>query len=239
MRRIAILTGFLTRDLFRSLAGVVPVAAALAFGTIAFEYGMDQAQFTVVGGVGTAVICWLTTLLLASRANRAWCCPYIVRLRHRAELLVALLATSLGITAVLSILITVANLLAGRLSLEFPSALWLVPSWLAVWLLAGAVSLPLANLTSYRGSNVPGYVLLVVVLVAHERRAALEGLGLPQVTHAVGAIVWPVSTLLSSISAGTLNLRTMLALGATLAMASLLFGLAAVLFSRKDLLWTV
>ena len=71
MTRIATLTSYLIRTLSRSLAGIVPVALALAFGIIAFEYGMDQAQFVTVAGIGTSAICLVTALLLASRANRA------------------------------------------------------------------------------------------------------------------------------------------------------------------------
>ena len=52
MTRIATLTSYLIRTLSRSLAGIVPIALALAFGIIAFEYGMDQAQFMTVAGIG-------------------------------------------------------------------------------------------------------------------------------------------------------------------------------------------
>ena len=71
MTRTVTLPRFLLRDLFRSLTAIVPLALALAFGIIAFEYGMDQAQLITVGGVGIGAICVLTTALLAGRANRA------------------------------------------------------------------------------------------------------------------------------------------------------------------------
>ena len=61
MRRTWVLARFFVSDLFRSLAGIVPLAAALAFGVIAFEYGMDQPQFITVAGLGTCAICCLTT----------------------------------------------------------------------------------------------------------------------------------------------------------------------------------
>ena len=52
MNRVWTLSLFLIRDLFRSLAGIVPLAVGLGFGIIAFEYGMDQAQFITVAGIG-------------------------------------------------------------------------------------------------------------------------------------------------------------------------------------------
>jgi len=39
MKRVGILSLFLIRDLFRSLAGLVPVATGFTFYGIAFEYG--------------------------------------------------------------------------------------------------------------------------------------------------------------------------------------------------------
>ena len=75
MSRTWVLTRFLVRELFASLAGIAPLGAAVAFGLIAFEYGMDQAQFITVGGVGIGAICFLTSLLLAGRADRA-CSPF-------------------------------------------------------------------------------------------------------------------------------------------------------------------
>ena len=66
MKRIVTLTSFLIRDLFRSLAGIVPLACTLAFGLIAFEYGIDQPQFITVAGIGMGTICLATTLVLAA-----------------------------------------------------------------------------------------------------------------------------------------------------------------------------
>jgi ABC-type thiamin/hydroxymethylpyrimidine transport system permease subunit len=116
MKRIWTIMLCLIRDLFLSLAGIVPLAAALAFGQIAFEYGMDQAQFITVAGLGTGGICLLTTLLLAGRANRAWAYLLLARLRSRGELLAGLVLGGLLVTAVLSLLITAGNLALGRLT---------------------------------------------------------------------------------------------------------------------------
>jgi hypothetical protein len=237
MSRTWTLALFLTRDLFLSLTGIVPLAAALAFGLIAFEYGMDQPQFFTVAGLGIGMICLLTTLLLASRANRASSYLLVARLHHRAEILAALLLSSLGITTVLALLIAAANLLAGRLTLEFPSLLWLLPTWLALWLMLSALALILSALSSRDGSNLVAYLLVVGLLLVNDQRVMLEGRRLGWLSRAAAAVLWPVSTLLSRATADLHDRSYFLALALTLLYALLLFGLAAQLFVDKDLLW--
>jgi hypothetical protein len=238
MNRVWILSLFLTRDLFRSLAGIVPLAVGLGFGLIAFEYGMDQAQFITVAGLGMGAICLLTTLLLASRANRASSYLLVARLHRRSELLAALVLSSLGITAVLASLITAGNLLSGRLSLEFPSALWVLPTWLPLWVLAASLALPLSALAGRGGSHLAGYMLLAALLIANDRKAVLATRGLDWLVRVVTAVLWPTSTLLAQASAGHHGRLYVLAWVFNLAYAALLFGLATSLFADKDLLWS-
>lgn len=238
MSRVWTLTGFLTRDLFRSMAGIVPLALALAFGLIAFEYGMDQAQFITVGGLGIGAICFMSTLILASRANRASSYLLLARLHRRAELLAALILSGLGITTILAILIAVANLLTGRLTLESSSAAWIIPSWLPLWLLAAALALPLSALVERGSSHLAGYVVLAALLVANDQEAWLAARGLDWLNRLVDTVLWPVKTLLSQASAGNHNQSYLLAGALTLAYTGLLFGLARTLFEDKDLLWS-
>jgi hypothetical protein len=252
---MATLALFLTRDLFRSLSGVVPLAAAVAFGLIAFEYGMDQAQLVTVGGVGIGTICFLTCLLLASRANRAAFYPLLARLGHRGELLVAVVLSGLGITAVLSAGIVGANLLAGRLTLSYPSALWILPTWLTVWLLAAALGLLLSTLVSRGGSHLVGYALLVGLLVINDRGDVLRtrlasflGIhsgryttlverGMDGLFRAARGALWPISNLLGQASAESHGQLYVVALTLTLACATCAFAVAVLLFDSKDLLW--
>lgn len=237
MRRIWTLTWFLVREVSRSPAGILPLAAALAFGLIAFEYGMDQPQFISVAGVGTGAICLLTALLLASRANRGWSYPLIARLNHRGELLAAIALASLVTTAVLSLLISVGNLLAGRLTLSFPSALWILVTWPALWLLAAALALPLSSLTSRAGSHLVGWVLLAALLVGHDQAPRLRQRGLELVTQAISVLLWPVTMVLSRASAGVHDRSYFLAWGLTVTYAAVLFAAASEAFADKDLLW--
>jgi hypothetical protein len=238
MTRIWTLTIFFIRDLFGSLAGIVPLAAALAFGIIAFEYGMDQAQFFTVGGIGIGAICLLTTLLLASRANRASSYLLVARLQRRTELLAALALGGLLVTIVLALAISGLNLLAGRLTLNFPSALYLIPTFLAAWFLAAALALPLSGLTSRGGSHVAGYLLLAALLVLNDQRAWLHKNGLDLVGRVVSTILWPVTTLFSRASAGIDDRTYLIALVATLLYGCLAFALGDQLLEDKDLLWT-
>jgi hypothetical protein len=238
MSRVAILASFLIRDLFRSFVGIVPLGVALAFGTIAFEYGMDQAQFITVAGIGIGSICLLSTLLLGSRANRASSYLLVAKLHRRTELLAALIVGGLAITTALAILITAGNLLAGRLALDLPSALWILPSWLALWLVAATLALPLSALTSRAGSHVLGYALLAALLVVNDQKIRLQVRGFDWLVRAVTTILWPVSTLLAQASAGLHDRSFFLALAATLGYAVLLLSLADQLLGDKDLLWT-
>jgi hypothetical protein len=237
MKRVWILAGFLIRDLFLSLAGIVPLAVALAFGLIAFEYGMDQAQFMSVAGVGTGAICLLTTLLLASRANQASFYLLVARLRRRAELLAALMLSSLAITAVLSILITAGNLAAGRLTLEWPSALWVLPTWLVLWLLAAALALPLSSLVSQGGSHLVAWVLLAAALTGYDQQSKLLAWNLDWLIRILSALFWPVSNLLGQASAGSHGRIYFLAWLLVPIYGLLLFVLADQILGGKDLLW--
>ena len=238
MTRIATLTSYLIRTLSRSLAGIVPVALALAFGIIAFEYGMDQAQFVTVAGIGTSAICLVTALLLASRANRASSYLLIARLHRRAELLTAIVLASLTITLALALCIAVANLLTGRLTLEFPYALWIPPTWLPLWFLAATLSLPLSGLVERGGSHLLGWVLLVGILIANDRKALLLRHGMSWLSRLADTLVWPIGTLTEQASAGIHQSEYLLAWLLTCLYALLLHAVGVTLFRHKDLLWS-
>ena len=238
VKRVGTLTSYLMLDLSRSLAGVVPLALALAFGIIAFEYGMDQAQFITVAGIGIGGICLVTALLLASRANRASSYLLIARLRWRAELLVAIVLASLAITAALGLLVSIANLFAGRLTLEFPSALWVLPTWLPLWLLAATLALSVSSLVERGGSHLIGYVLVAGLLIANDRKAFLITEGIDWLARIVTAALWPINTLAERASAGIHGRDYAMAWALTCIYALLLFTMAAALFGDKDLLWS-
>lgn len=237
MIRILQLSVFLTRDLFRSLAGLVVPAASLTFYAIAFEYGMDQPQFITVAGVALGAIGLVTALLLAGRAGRAAFYPFIARLRQRAELLAAIVLASLVITCVVAVLITAVALLRYQLTLDWPSLLWIVPTWLALWSLFIALALPLSTVVSRDGAHLLGYVLVTGLLVAYDRRWLLERQGLQWASRAVTLLLWPPTTLLAQASGGLHTRAYFLALALTLLYALILFGLGMQEFERKDLIW--
>lgn len=237
MKRLYTLCLFLIRDMFRSLTGLVPVAAGFTFYAIAFEYGMDQAQFITIAGVGLGAIALLTALLLTGHANRASFYPFAARLHRRSELLAAIVAGSLVVTAVIAVLMTEAALLQHKLVLDFPSALWIIPTWLALWLFMAALALPLSSLVSQDGSNMVGYVLVTGLLIANDRRSFLEERGLEWLSRAAGVVLWPMATLLAQASAGRHDGSYLLAWVVTVVYAAVLFALSAAQFMGKDLLW--
>lgn len=202
MKRLSVLTWFLIRDLYRSLWGILPLSTAVAFGLIAFEYGMGQAQFFVVAGVANGAIGLLCGLLLAGRANRAAFYPILARLRSRNVLLTAICGASLLIATALAVLVAAANLVVGRLTLSFPSALWIVPTWLPLWLLMATLALPLSTLVGRQGSHVLGYVLLTAFLVLNEQNTWIFSQRFAPVFRAVSLILWPVNTLLTQAAGG-------------------------------------
>ncbi|HNS51932.1 MAG TPA: hypothetical protein PKO09_12215 [Anaerolineae bacterium] len=238
MSRIWVLTGYLVRALFGSLAGVAPLAAAVTFGLIAFEYGMDQAQLFTVGGLGIGVIGFLATLLLAGKADRAASYLLVGRLRSRTELLAAIGAGGWCITWALALGIVSVNLLAGRLTLSWPSLLWLVPTWSVLWLLTSALAVALSGLVSRGASNLLGYLLLVVILVANDRQTELLERGASWAVRIAERVTWPVGALLAEASAGVHGRTYLLALALVLFLAAALFLLAAYLFRDKDVLWS-
>jgi hypothetical protein len=238
MNRPFVLSVHVILDLFLSVAGIVPLAAALAFGMIAFEYGMDQAQYVTVGGVGTLAICFLTTQILASRSNRASTYLLLARMRRRAELLTSLVLAGFGITVVLAALIALGNLLTDRLTLELPSALWILPSWLPLLLMGASLGLALSGLVSRDGSHLLGYMLLAGLLVIHDQSSVLATRGFSWLPEAVSTILWPVNTLLAHASMGALDREYFLAGALTLGYAALLYFVAVALFRRKDLVWS-
>jgi hypothetical protein len=238
VNRVWTLNFFLIRDLFRSLLGVVPVAIAVAFGLLAFEYGMDQAQFFTVAGLGTGLICLVTALLLANRANRATSYLLLARLRRRTELLAASVFGGLLITMVLAMALTLANLLAGRLALELQSLPWLLITWLPLWILCACLALPLSALVGRRGSHLVGQLLVVALLVVHDKSAPPAIRSLRWLVRVADSILWPLGTLLSRASGGTHDRTFFLTLALTLIYAALLFLLADQLLADKDLVWT-
>jgi hypothetical protein len=146
--------------------------------------------------------------------------------------------SGLGITAVLAVLITAGNSLSGRLSLDFPSALWVLPTWLPLWVLAASLALPLSALVGRGGSHLAGYVILSSLLIANDRKDLLAARGLDWLARSVSAILWPPSMLLAQASAGNYDRLYALAWAFTLTYAILLSGLAISFFEDKDLLWS-
>jgi hypothetical protein len=120
----------------------------------------------------TGAICLLTALLLAARANHAWFYPLLARLPQRREHWRPS-SQQHGHHRRPGAVDHVANLAAGRLSLQLPSALWLLPTWFALWLLANPGPAPGSTHEPRRVA--PAAVGRVrLLLVANDRKSSLD-----------------------------------------------------------------
>ncbi len=105
MSRAWTLCVFMIRDLFRSLGGAVPPLLTLGLFQVTFLYGGKVDYFASVGGADIMFICLITTLLLASRANRAVSYLLLARLERRVELLGAIAAAAILISVAMGVLL--------------------------------------------------------------------------------------------------------------------------------------
>jgi hypothetical protein len=233
MSRVAALALYMLRDLYRSLAGVLPPALTLALYWLTFYYARSVDYFASVGGAALALVSLVTTLLLAERANRAAVYPFLARLQSRAELLAAILAGALCIMAAMTALFAVLAVGMGRVILSPWQALMILPRWLAVFVVVACLGLHMSKLVSRRGSYLLAYTAVGILVTVNEG-TFLASHGLGWLVQAGGWLTAPMSALLSTeVVAGP----DPLALVAALVYAGILFALAAALFRRKDLLW--
>lgn len=236
MRRILPLAGFLSRELFRSLGGVLPVALTLIFHRVFFLYGGDARYLGSVGGVSMAVVCLLTTLLVADRANRAALYPLLARLPGRWMMLAAVTLASFLLTLLLSTLFVAVIVLSGSVPLAAPEAGSLFPRWLVLDLFAIALALHLSKLVSYRGSNLVTYAVLVLALATFEREPAPFPIAPDWVTGLLDLLIRPPFGT-AIVEPGLFSApRDLPAIFLTLTYTGLLFALAVWLYARKDLL---
>ena len=239
MKRVRILSLFLVRNLFRSLLGLAPLAVTLGTYTVTFFYtGNKVDYFAAVGGFDLALACLVTTLVLASQANRAVMYPLILRLPQRAELLAAVVLSALGISVVMAALFTTLGMLQRTITVTVAELVLILPRWLALFTLASALGLHLSRLASHAASRLVIAALLIVVLVASDQQLALQRGGQGWLLGAAGVLASPIIANMMVEVHGAAPDRYLLAVLLPLAAAGILFALASWLFQKKDLLWT-
>jgi hypothetical protein len=239
VKRIAVISLFLARNLFRSLLGLAPLAATLGTYAITFHYrGNPVDYFAAVGGFDLALVCLVTTLVVAAQANRAALYPLLARLPRRWELLAAVLMASLGITAAMGLLFTGLAVLQRTADLAPIDMLLILPRWLALFALAATLGLHFSRLAGRDSSRLLFSMLLILVLVASDQQIALQRGGFGWLLGGAGVLASPFIANMMVEVHGVAPGRYLLAVMLPLAAAGLLFLLAAWLFRRKDLLWT-
>lgn len=232
MSRVAILSLFLLRDLYRSLLGVAPPAVALALYWLTFYYPVNAGYFAAVGGADLVIVCLVTTLLVASRCNRATSYPMLARLRRRWELLAAVILCSVGVTAVLGIGFSLLAVGSQRVALTWAEVGSLAPRWLAVFALSAAIGLHLSRLVSRRGSHLATVLSLALLVIVSDSRVGL-GQEWAAPRDLAKALLLPVGQVMSGDSAAL----EPVAAAWVVVYAAVLFLGATILFAGKDLLW--
>lgn len=236
MTRIFTLAWFIAKDFFRSWQSFVPVALALTFYGIAFQYGATPAYFAAVTPVAMIVIAIVTVLLLAGRCNRAASYPLIARLHVRGEMLLAVTLTTLALTAALTALVTGMALWQNKFITPLTGREWalLALVWPCLFLFAGFFGLLLTNLTSRGGSHIAAYGLVAALAAVYDYQFELTQAGQNLVLTVWQRLLQPFSVALTPFSSANLLQGALLVLGYAL----LCFILADWLFARKDLVWS-
>lgn len=232
MSRMAILSLFLLRDLYRSLLGVAPPALALALYWLTFYYPVNAGYFAAVGGADLVIVCLVTTLLVASRGNRATSYPLLARLRRRWELLAAIVLCSLGVTAVLGTGFALLAVGSHRVTLTWAEVASIAPRWLAAFALSAAIGLHMSRLVSRRGSHLATVALICLLVTIGDSR-----LGLGQEWSAPRDLARTLLVPLGQVMSGESAALDPVAVAWVVTYAAVLFWGATILFSGQDLLW--
>jgi hypothetical protein len=175
MRRIGTLTGFLARNLLLSLTGLFYVLASLVFYWLAFQQRTPEVSyFLLLIGLFGAVLTFLVTLSLASRANQPMNIPFLVRLPSRVEFLVAVLLAALLLALLLQSLVATMALLYNGPNLSWWHAVQIPPIWLSLNILAAVMALHASELATAGWSRVYVYGALAVLLFLHSNQALLS-----------------------------------------------------------------
>jgi hypothetical protein len=236
MPRVVTLSLFLTRNLFRTLLGILPPALTLLVYRLTFTYRNqgDPDYFTAVGGLGLALVGVVTAFLVADRANRAAMYPLVARLPRRAELLAATVLSIVMIMSAMATLYTGCVIIFQNMSLTPIELMLIAPRWLVVFVFAATLGVMMSKLASRAGSHLIAWGLLGGMAFLRERVILFD---VPAfLTDNVEFIVRPLTYALTT-TLEPFSIQILPALMLTLFYAGGLFALAVWLFRCKDLLW--
>jgi hypothetical protein len=167
IRRIWELTRYYTRNLAFSLAGLVFIIGAFLFWAIFFPPGQgtpDIENYILIIAAFGAVLTFMSTLTIASRANRAENLPLIARLPSRVEYITAVFTSAFIFSSLLQILVAVLALIRGP-DTSLGKLLEAPPIWIALDLLAAILALHASDLVASGWSRVVIYGTLAILLI--------------------------------------------------------------------------
>lgn len=166
-RRILVLTAYFFRRLLFSLVGVIYVILALVYWAIFFPPGQgtpDIGNYLVIIGAFGAVLSFLATLTIASRAYRAENYPIIVRLPSRIEYVTSVFSSALLFAFMLQSLVAILAMIRGP-DISLGQFLEIPPIWISVNILAAMLALHASDLVASGWSRVVIFGVLAILLI--------------------------------------------------------------------------
>jgi hypothetical protein len=237
MSRVLTLARFQLRELVRSFAIAAPATITVALYWLFFQFPGDVDYFAATGSFVLLVVAVVTTLLLAGQANRMSSTVVVVRLLRRSELLGAIVASALAVTAAMAVLFTGLALGQAKVTMSAFHLAVIAPRWLLLAALFAVVGLHLSRLVSRRGSHLLALGLLALLATVVEQEGVLLRSWLAGPARTLLAVSDPILTALREPALPASPGGYASNLLALAAYAVGLFALAAWLFRRKDLLW--
>jgi hypothetical protein len=167
IQRIVSLSLYLFRSLVLSLAGLLYLLLTFVFYMVFFQPGQstpDADYYTLlIGGFGL-VTSFLVTLSVASRANKAFHFPLLVRLPSRVEYLTSVFLASIIFVELLQALVALLALLVGKPELSLGQAIEIPPLWIAGNILFIVISLHASDFVAAGWSRVYIFGALAILL---------------------------------------------------------------------------
>lgn len=166
-QRLFVLTGYFLRNIFFSLAGTIYVIIALACWAIFFPPSQGTPDINnyilIIGALG-AIITFLATLTIASRAYRAENYPLLVRLPSRVEYITAVLSSAILFALATQLLVAVLALIRGP-DFSFMQMMEIPPLWISLNLMASLLALHASDLVAAGWSRVVIFGILAILLI--------------------------------------------------------------------------
>ena len=255
MRQVWVLVTYLWRELFRSLTGALAMVAALVFYLVAIlsvTGGVDRDYYALVIGGFFGIFALVLVLIIADRTFRSASYLLLYRLTSRTTLLTAIVVTAVLAAGLLELAVALLSLprLVGGLTVDL--VMDVIPVWFS-WLTLGAtLGLQMSELVRRGWSRTLTYAILAFILFTLNQQQSGVPVGLADrfnwipslmpdparwewAIRVVDIIVWPVSAATRIARSTPYTPLESISPALSLLVGTAILGLAAALFSRKDL----